>query len=198
MPELPAPGRELSPLQPGLAGALTRSQVRLRATGAIAFWLAACAHAPTQPPPSLSAFAPALQLRAVGPTPYSYPELPGRVLLVTFLATWCFPCIGQLPLLEKEQRQHGKSGFRIVAVGMDLEGAEVLEPFAQEYRLPFPLLVADDRIHQGQSAFGPIPALPAAFLFGRDGRLVAVFAGLLEPAELDELIVHALEQAPQG
>jgi peroxiredoxin len=156
--------------------------------------LLACAHAP--PPPSFSAFAPALELSSVGSTPYSYPER-GQVLLVTFLATWCFPCIGQLALLDKEQRQHGARGFRIVAIGMDLEGAEVLEPFALEYQLPFPLLVADDRIRKGQSAFGPIPSLPAAFLFGRDGRLITAFVGLLAPAELDELIVRALEEAPR-
>ncbi len=170
---------------------MSRSRGRLCAAGAIIFWLAACAHAP--PPPPFSAFAPALQLSAVGSTPYAYPDL-----LVTFLATWCFPCIGQLAILEKEQRQHGGRGFRIVAVGMDLEGAEVLEPFALEYRLPFPLLVADDRIRKGQSAFGPIPSLPAAFLFGRDGRLITAFAGLLVPEELDELIVRALEQAPRS
>jgi len=196
LPELPALGGKLCTLKPGLGGvALSRSRGRLCAAGAIIFWLAACAHAP--PPPSFSAFAPSLRLSAVGSTPYAYPEMPGQVLLVSFLATWCFPCIGQLALLEKEQRQHGGRGFRIVAVGMDLEGTEVLEPFALEYRLPFPLLVADDRIHKGQSAFGPIPSLPAAFLFGRDGRLITAFAGLLVPEELDELIVHALEAAPR-
>jgi hypothetical protein len=112
---------------------------------------------------------------------------------VTFLATWCFPCLGQLPLLETEQKQHGARGFQIVAVGMDLEGAEVLEPFAREYALPYPLLVADEAIRKGQTAFGPIPVLPASFLFGRDGRLVTAFPGLLVPDELDQLIRRALE-----
>jgi len=114
---------------------------------------------------------------------------------VTFLATWCFPCLGQLPLLEIEQKRHGVRGFQILAVGMDLEGAEVLEPFAREYSLPFPLLVADGAIRKGQTAFGPIPVLPASFLFGRDGRLITVFPGLLVPDELDQLIVRALEES---
>ncbi len=160
---------------------------------AIAVWLGSCAHSPSAPPPPLSAFAPALRLPSAGSIPYSEAEAPGQVLLITFLATWCFPCIGQLPILEAEQRRHAARGFRIVAVGMDLEGAEVLAPFAQEYGLPFPLLVADERIRKGQTAFGPISSLPASFLFGRDGRLITAFAGLLLPSELDELIVRALE-----
>ncbi len=169
---------------------------RRSAAGLIAVWFGACAH--TQPMPPLSAFAPALQLSAAGPLRFSFLELRGKVVLVTFLATWCFPCVGQLPILEQEQQQHGGGGLQIIAIGMDLEGAEVLEPFAREYQLPFPLLVADDRIRQGQTAFGPIASLPASFLFGRDGRLITAFAGLLVPAELDKMIRQALgESAPR-
>jgi peroxiredoxin len=135
-----------------------------------------------------------LQLASVGSVPYAQLER-GQVLLVTFLATWCFPCLGQLPILERAQREHASRGFRIVAVGMDLEGAEVLEPFAREYQLPFPLLVADDRIRRGETAFGLISSLPASFLFGRDGRLIAAFAGFAAAAELDQLIASALEQS---
>jgi peroxiredoxin len=174
---------------------LSRAWARCSAIGAVALWLGACSH--TASLPTLSTFLPALQLPAVGAVPYSYSGLRGQVVLVTFLATWCFPCIGQLPILEKAQRQYGERGFRIVAVGMDLEGAEVLEPFAREYALPFPLLVADHQIRNGQTAFGPISALPSSFLFGRDGRLITAFAGLPVPAQLEELIARALDESPQ-
>lgn len=173
---------------------MRRGRARWSATTAIAL-LAACAHkSAPPPPPTLSAFAPALQLASVGSVPHTQLER-GQVLLVTFLATWCFPCLGQLPILEKAQREHASRGFKIVAVGMDLEGAEVLEPFAREYQLPFPLLVANDRIRKGETAFGLISSLPASFLFGRDGRLIAAFAGFAAAAELDQLIASALEQS---
>ena len=194
MPELPAPRRRCRAVESGVGKgvALRRGRARWSATTAIAL-VAACAHK-SAPPPPVSAFAPALQLTSVGSVPYAQLER-GQVLLVTFLATWCFPCLGQLPILEKAQREHASRGFRIVAVGMDLEGAEVLEPFAREYQLPFPLLVADDRIRKGETAFGLISSLPASFLFGRDGRLVAAFAGFAAAAELDPLIASALEQS---
>lgn len=172
---------------------MSRARAGAYAAGLLAGWLGACAHSDAPPPPRLSDFSSALHLRSVGAAPYSGTPAPGQVLLVTFLATWCFPCLGQLPLLEIEQKRHGVRGFQILAVGMDLEGAEVLEPFAREYSLPFPLLVADGAIRKGQTAFGPIPVLPASFLFGRDGRLITVFPGLLVPDELDQLIVRALE-----
>jgi peroxiredoxin len=173
----------------GLLGAAARRS----ASVVLALWLAGCAH--TAPAVNVSAYAPALQLPAVGSTPFSGPTR-GKVLLVTFLATWCFPCVGQLSSLEKEQEEHAARGFTVVAVGMDLEGAEVLEPFAREYQLHFPLLVADERIRNGRTAFGPISSLPSLFLFGRDGRLITAFAGFMRPADLHELIVQALEEAP--
>lgn len=174
---------------------MSRARPRACAAGALAVWLVACAHSDSVRAPPLSAFASALALPSVGAVAYAGSPARGEVLLVTFLATWCFPCIGQLPLLESEQRRHAARGFRIIAIGMDLEGAEVLEPFAREYALPFPLLVADEAIRKGQTAFGAIPVLPASFLFGRDGHLITVYPGLLVPAELDQLIVEAL-QAP--
>ncbi len=172
---------------------MSRARAGAYAAGVLAGWLGACAHSDAPPPPPLSAFSSALQLPSVGPAPYSGTRSRGQVLLVTFLATWCFPCIGQLSLLETEQKRHGARGLHILAVGMDLEGAEVLEPFAREYALPFPLLVADEAIRKGQTAFGPIPVLPASFLFGRDGRLITAFPGLLVADELDRLILRALE-----
>src|SRR5262249_8723248 len=149
LPQLPAPRRKRRAVESGVGRgvALRRGWAPGSAMGAIALWLGACAHTATAP--SLSSFAPALQLPAVGSVPYSEQQLRGQVLLVTFLATWCFPCVGQIPILDREQKLYASRGFKIVAVGMDLEGAEVLAPFAQEYQLPFPLLVADERIRKG-------------------------------------------------
>jgi len=79
-------------------------------------------------------------------------------------------------------------------VGMDLEGAEVLEPFVDQYQLAFPVLIADQRMRQGQTPFGQIIALPSTFLFGRDGRLIIAFAGLPNASELDQLVSRAVAE----
>jgi len=135
---------------------------------------------------------PALALESVGPVRATPEALYGRVLVVSFMATWCFPCIEELPDFVALQRQYGGPGFTVVLVGMDLEGARVLEPFADYYQLPFPLLVADDRIRDGESPFGRLAVLPTTLVIGRDGRPAAAVQGIVQRADLAREIEKAL------
>lgn len=112
------------------------------------------------------------------------------MVLVKFLATWCVPCLTELADVQALQRKHGDKDFTVVAVGMDLEGALVLEPFAQQYQLPFPLLVADDTLRAGRGPFGRISALPTTFLLNREGRVVLAYEGPVAPGTLDGLIAR--------
>lgn len=151
--------------------------------------LAGCATAPAPRPYRAS-----LLLPSVGPVPLRPGELEGRVVLVKFLATWCLPCLSELASVLELQRRYGGKDFTVVAVGMDREGALVLEPFARQYELPFPLLLADERIRSGQSAFGPITALPTTFLLGRDGQVRLAYEGVAPPAPLGALIEKAMKE----
>lgn len=164
--------------------------VARRVSLALAVFLLGCPHRAELP--RFEQFSSALALPSVGSVPYDGSALRGRVVLIDFFATWCFPCVGEIPLLQRLQASYSKKGFTIVGIGMDLEGAQVLEPFASEYHLSFPVVVADDKMRQGQSAFGSISTLPSAFLFGRDGRLIAAFEGLPAPAEIDQLVSKAI------
>jgi thiol-disulfide isomerase/thioredoxin len=119
--------------------------------------------------------------------------LEGRVVLVTFMATWCAPCLMELPYLVRLQEQHAAQGLVVVAVGMDLEGDLVLGPFAREYQLPFPLVVPDDRLRKGDSPFGPINILPTTFLLGRDGAVLAAFQGMAEQKALSKVVEKAVQ-----
>jgi thiol-disulfide isomerase/thioredoxin len=124
-----------------------------------------------------SPFLQALALPYVSATPFDWRNLHGQVVLVSFFATWCFPCLAELPTLEALQRRYGPAGFQAVLVGMDLEGARVLAPFAEQYALNFPVLVADEAMREGQSPFGLIPALPTTFLVDRQGRVAGAWKG---------------------
>jgi thiol-disulfide isomerase/thioredoxin len=120
------------------------------------------------------------------------PELNGKVVMVSFIATWCFPCVADLPVMEKLQRDLQPKGYETVAVGMDLEGPKVLRPFAQEYALPYPLLAPPTELREGKTPFGRISELPTRFLFGRDGKLVMAFSGVADPKQLIEAVTRAV------
>ena len=163
----------------------------------VGLWLAGCHRTSEEPrlTGTASPYLRALWLPAVGPTPWDPRALPGRVVLVSFFATWSFPALAQLPTLEALQKEHGPQGLRVVLVGLDLDGARTLAPFAEEYAsLGIPVLVSDAPMQQGQSAYGLIPALPATFLLDKEGRVAGAWQGMAGHQALSDAVHTLLER----
>lgn len=148
----------------------------------------ACSHGRESTAPRLSSFGDWLPRETVFGVPFDPRSLEGRVVLVTFLATWCFPCLTDLVTLTHLQRDYGEAGFTNLIIGMDLEGKLVLDPFVRGYQLTDPVLVATEGIRSGDSPFGRIRELPTRLLFGRDGVLVVGFTGVAQYEDLDRLV----------
>ena len=150
-------------------------------------FLLGCAHG-RGASPVLAAFVGNLPVETANGLPFSVSNLAGRVVLITFIATWCFPCVADLSIVKRLDALYRARGFSNVLVGMDLEGRRVLEPFAREYQLEAPLLVGEDRLRSGTTAFGLIRELPSRLLFGRDGALVVAFSGVASYQDLARLV----------
>jgi thiol-disulfide isomerase/thioredoxin len=95
--------------------------------------------------------------------------LRGRVVLLTFWATWCAPCREELPRLDRVHRGLAGEGLRVVAVNVREEREAVAE-YGRTLGLTLPLVV--DPQGAIQLAYGVI-ALPTTFVIARDGRTVA-------------------------
>jgi thiol-disulfide isomerase/thioredoxin len=139
-------------------------------------------------------FMQALPLQTAGKVPFEPWKLEGKVVLITFIATWCFPCLTELVVVNRLERDHSAQGFANVLVGMDLEGRLVLDPFAEGYKLTVPLIVADDRIRSGETVFGRIRELPSRILFGRSGALVVGFSGVSKYEDLERLVASEVSK----
>ena len=120
----------------------------------------------------------------------------GRVLVVQFVASWCFPCIATAPRLQELLRKYGQAGLSVVAVGMDREGAQVLLPFQQLLGLDYPVLLSDSALREGNTAFGRINTLPTTAVVGRDGTLLTAFEGVPTEGSLEAFIDKALAMKP--
>lgn len=118
----------------------------------------------------------------------------GKVVLLSFFATWCFPCMVEVPHLQAMQADYAPRGFSVVAIGMDLEGRKVLAPFEATLETPYPVLVADDEVREGRSPFGPIRALPTTWIIDRSGTVVAAFEGPADPRMLRNVIEALLRR----
>lgn len=124
--------------------------------------------------------APSVAFQALDGTATSLVDFEGQVLLVNFWATWCAPCVKEMPALERLHLALADEGLAVLAVSEDRGGAAVVEPFLARIdlqRLPVYL----DAKGTLARAFA-LKGLPTTFLIGRDGR---VLAGLVGPAEWD-------------
>jgi thiol-disulfide isomerase/thioredoxin len=147
----------------------------------------ACVHAP--PAPTAQQSLGALPPTAIGD--WRPARIAGRVTIVTFIATWCFPCLVDLPVLQKLQKDH-PDDLVVVLVGMDLDGKTMLEPFIEANGISLPLVIADDRVRAGETPFGRILELPTRFIFRRDGSLAFAYAGIADPQKLIDAVEREL------
>jgi peroxiredoxin len=97
----------------------------------------------------------------------------GKVVLVNFWATWCPPCLEEMPAMERLWRAHKDAGFVLVAVSVDTDPRKVA-PFVTEHRLTFP--VALDSTMSVANKYG-VRALPSSFIVGKDGGLAGLALG---------------------
>ncbi|HUA81892.1 MAG TPA: TlpA disulfide reductase family protein [Dyella sp.] len=116
----------------------------------------------------VGAMAPAITLTTLDGTKISLHDLRGKVVIVTFWATWCEPCREELPLLSRYAQGHAKDGLVVLAFSLD--EADQLDQVRQIAKsLSFPVgLLGDPHV----PGYGRIWHLPVSFTVDRDGRLV--------------------------
>jgi peroxiredoxin len=112
-------------------------------------------------------------------------DLRGKVVMINFWATWCPPCLEEMPAMERLYRQQRDGGFTLIAVSVDADPKKV-GPFVTEHKLTFPIAL-DSRMEVA-NAYG-VRALPSSFLVGPDGSLTALAIG---PRAWDNDAAHSL------
>lgn len=100
----------------------------------------------------------------------------GSVLLINFWATWCAPCLQEIPDLIELQDRFGDRGLTIVGVALDQEGASVVQPFMERHNINYPVVVDTTRTLESQ--FGPIHALPTTVVVNPEGLITRQIVGL--------------------
>ena len=103
----------------------------------------------------------------------SLADLHGRVVLVNFWASWCAECRPEMPLFERLHRDFAPQGLTVLGINVR-EETRAIERYAKKLGLTFPLVL--DPKGEVTASYGVI-GLPTTFLFGRDGRPVALAVG---------------------
>ena len=104
----------------------------------------------------------------------------GKVLLVNFWATWCGPCVHEMPTLDRLQGALGGPKFAVLTVSLDRKGMAAVGPFWEEQGYKHLPILLDSRWKTARRL--GVDSLPASFLFDHAGRIVGYLIG---PAEWD-------------
>jgi thiol-disulfide isomerase/thioredoxin len=99
----------------------------------------------------------------------------GKVLLINFWATWCGPCIKELPGLIALYDEYQDKGFVVLGISGD-DDAETLRSFSNEWKIKYPVFVGRDE-QELLDAYGPIIGYPISVVVGRDGAVCARHLG---------------------
>lgn len=133
--------------------------------------------------------APSLTLADLADRPVSVGAIEGRIVLIHFWATWCGPCVVELPSLEALWRDRRAAGLEVIAIATDNRNA--VTAFTEKSGLGLP--VALDPYGKAMRAYR-VRGLPTTVVVGRDGQLRALAVGQVDwndagvQARIDRLI----------
>jgi thiol-disulfide isomerase/thioredoxin len=98
----------------------------------------------------------------------------GRVVVLDFWATWCAPCLAEIPWLRRARETFGHERFEVLGVNLDVSDQRVVTAWLNRQRVDWPQL-RDGRGYNGDLARQfAVTSLPKSLLVDRDGRVVAV------------------------
>jgi peroxiredoxin len=137
--------------------------------------------------------APALALQDLAGREVRLADLRGRTVVVNFWATWCAPCVAEMPSLQALHESLADDGVRVLAVNMQ-ENPSRVRAFVERLALTF-TVVRDPDGRTGR-AWGA-RALPTSFVIAPDGRVALVAMGEVDWAER-ETVARVRELAKRG
>jgi cytochrome c-type biogenesis protein len=127
--------------------------------------------------------APEAELKTLDGQPFQLASLRGRVVLLNFWATWCVPCRGEIPDLNKLHQDYEKSGLSVVGVLTDDSTSE-LPKFHKDIKQDYMLIVGSDDSKAKYEAVG----LPTSYIIDREGRIRQKIVGPRTRGEFEAML----------
>lgn len=116
-------------------------------------------------------------------------SLRGKVVLVNFWATWCPPCVKEIPALQAVHARHAKDGFVIVGVHVDQSPDSQVKAFLEARGVSYPSIRTTPAIER---SFGSPRTLPTSFLYDRQGNLRAQWNSAIPENALEDEVAGLL------
>jgi thiol:disulfide interchange protein DsbD len=128
------------------------------------------------------------QVTTLEGAPLDAAALNGKVVVVNFWATWCIPCVGELPTFNKVNRDFGSKGVVVVGIDMGDEGADKVRHFLQKHPIDYTVGLGGDPVAQKYK----LESYPVTLVFDRAGKEVKRYDEKLTEPDLLAAIQKAL------
>lgn len=138
--------------------------------------------------PELNNLAPPFELAALSGGTISLDDFRGSPVIVNFWATWCAPCVVEMPELQALYNAYQDDGLRILALNLD-EAPSMVRAWVEEMRLTYDILLDDDEI---TAQTYRIFAQPSTYVINPDGVIVRIFYGPATTRQLESVILPYL------
>lgn len=111
----------------------------------------------------------------------------GKIVVLNFWATWCRPCLQEMPMLVSVQSRYAARGIQVIGASADDENTQAQIPaFVKQLKLNFPVWIGATTDEMEKLGLGS--ALPATAVIDREGRIVGRILGMLEKRDLERRI----------
>ncbi len=109
----------------------------------------------------------------------------GKWVLVNFWATWCPPCVEEIPELSALYDERKSGDLVVLGVAMEYTDAQAVIDFARSHAMSYPLVLGNER---SAAQFGKVKVLPSTFLYDPKGKLVLRRIGPISREEIEVII----------
>jgi thiol-disulfide isomerase/thioredoxin len=141
-----------------------------RASVLLLLLASACSHVPR----SHGGPAPAFDLKDLAGGSVSLATLQGKVVVLDFWATWCAPCVAELPELADFSRKNAPRGVEVMGVVFDSGEPKEIADFVRDHKIPYRQLIGTDSV---QDAYDANQGFPTTFVIDGKGSLVTRTVG---------------------
>ncbi|SKB27898.1 TlpA disulfide reductase family protein [Malaciobacter marinus] len=120
-------------------------------------------------------------------------DLKNKVVLINFWATWCPPCKEEIPMFNRVYEKY-QDDFVIIGVLYEKnKDMKALADFMREFNMKFPVTINEQENFRMAKNFDDVKRVPESFLYGKDGKFLEKFVGLVDEQTLLNHIENSLK-----